>query len=292
MGKFWVLAGVCAALATISHPAAAQSRVLAPIDDWNWGKTGEYCGLVRNFGDAESPVRMVIYSYGPQGNYRIVLSGADLPRNNDAAQEGRAVFGPADDLQDVHVIVGKRGDDGEIVLQAAARRSGVSLGRTWSASDHGTDVIIPFDPRATRFTVATPRMEPLTLEIGAMDSALADLTTCEGQLLDGWNLDIAEPREISTPAGIANGLQVLRQLRLPPNIVVNRLSQIIQFRLVIDEDGRLADCVLQAPNFGQDVATDMCRVIAHDGEFTPARDHTNRPVPSLMRVSYMMVIYD
>ena len=291
MGKFWILAGVCAALTAISPPAAAQSRVLAPIDDWDWGKTGEYCGLVRNFGDSESPVRMVIYSYGPQGNYRIVLSGADLPRNNDAVEQGRAAFGNAGDLEDLHVIVGKRGEDGEIALQAN-RRSGLSLALTWSASDRETEVTIPLDPLATSFTIATPRMEPLTLEIGPMQSALADLATCEGQLLNDWGLDVADAAEVATPASVTNPLPLIRQLRLPPSIVINRRSQIINLRLVIDDDGELADCALQAPNFGEDVADDMCRVLAREGEFMPARSRTGEAVPSLLRVSYMMIIYD
>ncbi|MFB0612429.1 hypothetical protein [Aurantiacibacter poecillastricola] len=287
-----IVVGLCAILAVaISAPAMAQTRVLQPLDDWNWGKTDEYCGLVRNFGDADSPVRMTLYSYGPQGNYRVVLTGADLPRNDDAVQQGSAAFGSETDLQDVHLIVGKRGDDGEIALQVH-RGSGMSLAFAWAASDYDTPGSVPFDPLAIRFTVDTPRMEPLTLAIDSMQSALSDLATCEDQLFEGWDLAVADPRDIAAQAKIENGVFVIRQLRLPPGIVINRLSQIMQFRLAIDAEGELVDCALQAPNFGESVAEDMCRVFERQAEFTPARDRIGMPVPSLLRVSYMMIIYD
>lgn len=72
----------------------------------------------------------------------------------------------------------------------------------------------------------------------------------------------------------------------------DRRSQIIQLRLVIGEEGNLADCALQVPNFGADVAKDMCCTLPREGEFTPARGHAGEAVPSLLRVSYMMIIYD
>lgn len=284
-----LMAALCA-LVLAPTTALAQARVLQPIDNWNWGKTDEYCGLVRNFGDADSPVRLVIYSYGPTGNYRVMVSGDNLPRNDEAAEEGSAAFGGVEDLQDIHMIVGKSGNGGSIDFQAS-RNTGFRFTWGWSGErDIASE--IAFDNDATELTFDTPEMDPVTLMLGDIDEALDDLHTCEDQLVEGWNLGSADSPEIVQGPGVENGLEVLRAIRRPAAMLINRTSQIVQVRLVIDAQGELRDCVLQAPNWRDQDARGVCQAFSRLGRFAPARNADGEAVTGLLRGSYMLLIYD
>ena len=287
----WLTAGIGAVMLFVTTTQAdAQARVLEPLDEWNWGKTDEYCGLVRNFGDVESPVRLVIYSYGLTGSYRILVSGEGLPRNDEAAEEGSAVFGGVEDLQPVHMIVGKAGDGGDIAFQAS-RNTGFRFTWGWSG-ERNIASEIAFDRGATRLTFDTPEMEPVTLMLGSLGEGIANLQTCEEQLVDGWNLEVSDSSEVAEGARLENGWDVLRAIRRPAAMLVNRASQIVQVRLVIDADGELQDCVLQAPNWRDRDARGVCQAFSRLGEYTPARNADGEAVPSLLRGSYMLLIYD
>ncbi|WP_338241488.1 hypothetical protein [Aurantiacibacter hainanensis] len=287
----WMAAVIGAAMLFATGPdAQAQERVLEPLDEWNWGKTDEYCGLVRNFGDADSPVRMVIYSYGPTGSYRIMISGDDLPRNDEAAEQGSAAFGDVEDMQNIHMIVGKRGDGGEINF-VVHRASGLHFVYAWSG-ESDTRGSIPLDPDATRVSFDTPEMEPVTLMLGSLESPLADLRACEQELMAGWQVDVVTPEAVATPATIDNISVVAQAIRRPPAMLVNRASQLMQLRLVIDAEGNATDCVLQSPNWRDRDVRGVCTAFTGPGEYTAARNAAGEAVPSLLRASYLMLIYD
>ncbi len=284
-------AAVCAALLGLAiTPAMVAAQVLDPLDDWAWGKTDEYCGLVRNFGDASDPVRLQITSYGTTGSYRIEVSGTDLPSNSNAAVTGSAAFGSAQDLQSLHVVVGRRGDGGSIEF-LARRGDGFLFAYGWSTG-FDTLAALTFEPDAEMLTVGTPAMAPLTLKLGSMQDGVTLLRECEDLLLEGWNLDVPAPSTIAEDAVITNGRDVLRAIRLPAVMMLNRQSQIVQVRLVIDEEGEVADCALQSPDWRDRDARGLCNAFERDGEYTPARDASGQPVASLLRGTFLLLIYD
>ncbi|MGB3795186.1 MAG: hypothetical protein WA957_02675 [Alteraurantiacibacter sp.] len=292
MSKFTLITATVwmALLSAWSTPAHAQSRVLDPLDDWNWGRTAEYCGLVRNFGDAEDPVRLVIHSYGTSGSYRILLTGANLPQNTRAATEGSAAFGGLEDMQNIHMIVSKSGDGGAIEFVAKPREALIFVFNWSGGRDNFASVDI--DPQATQLTFDVPDMEPITLALGSMENSLSDLRQCEEQLVASWALDVADRDTVDAPASIDNAYEVARLIRRPDAMVINRASQIMQIRLTIEEDGTATDCVLQSPGWRDRDVRGVCRAFTDIGNYTPAKNAAGQAIASILHTTYLLLIYD
>lgn len=286
------IAGISGAmLALTSPPALAQTASLAPIDDWNVKLEDTYCELSRNFGDAGAPITMFIYSYGLTGGYRITLQGEELPRNTNKAQIGGAVFGDPSELRGLNIIVGRRGETGTVSFLTSHDHRSFFLGYMWSA-DRDIASGLDFEPYATRLTFDTPEMEPISLELGSLDSALSELAECEAALEESWDLDLPDTLSIETPASLGNGYTLARDIIRPPAMLINRSSQMVQLRMTVDETGELTDCVIQSPNWrGRDVRG-VCRPFYRLGEFTPARNAEGEAVPSVLRGQYLMLIFD
>jgi hypothetical protein len=290
MFRISLLAMLGAIAALASTPAQGQSRQLDPVDEWSVEQEDEYCGLSRTFGSAAAPVTLFIYSYGPIGGYRITLEGENLPRNSNKARIGSVAFGDHADLQEINIIVGRRGDSGTINFLSYRADPGFRFGYIWSG-EREVPLGMGFDPGATRLTFDTAEMDPVTLLLGPLDDALAQLRSCESALLESWDYDLPT-EEPATPAAIDNGWDVVRAIRRPPAMLINRSSQIVQVRLVIDEAGEVEDCVLQSPNWRARDARGVCRAFADLGEYSPARNSEGEPVPSLLRGYYLMLVYD
>lgn len=271
--------------------ANAQAIILEPTDNWVLQRSGEYCGLSRNFGSLASPVILNLYSYGPSGNFRITVASEGLPRNSNKAQVGNAGFGGLEAMQDVHAIVGQGGDAGSISFFANRGYSGFRFGYAWSA-ERDVAMEIPFDPQSTQLTFDTGEMEPRTLMVGSLENALQDLAGCEAALLESWHFNPATEQSIATPAVFENGWDVVRAIRRPDAMLVNRSSQMVQIRLLIDAEGNAEDCVLQSPNWRDRDARGVCNAFTRLGEYAPARNAAGEPVPSLLRGSYLMLVYD
>lgn len=282
---------IAAAALLTGGQAQAQSRTYEPQGAWSVEQRDEYCALSREFGGAGEPVTLYFYSYGPMGSLRITLEGEDLPRNSNKARIGSAGFGDEADMQDLHVIVGQRGDAGTLNFLTYRPDGGLRFGYAWSAEwDVSMDVW--FDPQATRLTVDTDEMEPLALELGPVAEALADLRACEEALFDSWNLEVPPATQLASPPVIENGRQVVRAIIRPPAMLINRSSQMVQVRLVINEAGEVDDCVLQSPNWRPRDARGVCRKFRDIGEYQPARNAAGEAVPGLLRGYYLMLIYD
>lgn len=291
MTRSAALALIAAVSLIANGQAQGQSQTYAPQGAWSVEQKDEYCALSREFGGAGEPVTLYLYSYGPMGALRITLEGEDLPRNSNKARVGRAALGDVADLQDLHVIIGQRGDAGTLNFLTYRPDGGLRFGYTWSA-ERGASMDVSFDPQTTRLSVDTVEMEPLTLELGPMDEPLADLRACEQALLESWNLDVPPATQLASPPVIENGWQVVRAIIRPPAMLINRSSQMVQVRLVINQAGEVDDCVLQSPNWRPRDARGVCRAFTDLGEYTPARNTAGKAVPGLLRGYYLMLIYD
>lgn len=288
------VASLAAAFALLL-PAVAQAQtsapVLQPIGDWAVAQESEYCELSRRFDSESRTTTLFIYSYGPTGPYRITLEGEDLPRNTNRAQVGSVGFGSAESLSPVDMIIGRRENAGTLNFLSHRDDAGFRFGYIWSGQSDAA-YSVAFDPAATELSFDTGEMEPRTLLLGSMTAALESLRACEAALFASWNLAVEPAATIATPARIENGWDVVVAMHRPPAMLINRASQMVQVRLVIDADGTIGDCVLQAPNWRDRDQRDLCRSFTRIGQFTPARNTAGEAVPSLLRGSFLMLIFD
>lgn len=150
---------------------------------------------------------------------------------------------------------------------------------------------IACDRQATMLTVDMGEMEPLSLALGSLDAALSDFRECEVALFEDWDYEF--PVETpSTPATIENGWDVVRATIRPAAMLINRSSQMVQVRLLVNEQGEVEDCVLQSPSWRPRDVRGLCRAFTDLGEYVPARHEVGETVPSMVRGYYMMLIYD
>lgn len=106
------LAGVLATY--LAQPASAQATALAPVGDWQIGRSEESCRLWRNFGQDDATIVFNLYGYGPDGYSLVVLNGASLPRDSGRARLRDVAFGAEGEPEEIIVVDNSSGGKGMV----------------------------------------------------------------------------------------------------------------------------------------------------------------------------------
>ncbi|MCB2067028.1 MAG: hypothetical protein KDE15_10370 [Erythrobacter sp.] len=289
MKRLWL--GLLALLLVAPQPALAQARNLEPAGDWSLRQDSEYCRLSRTFGSGSRQVALYLYSYGPTGGYQVILVGQGLPRNENKARVANIAWGSIADAEPSMVINGRVGNQGSITFRTYPAQAGGRFTWIWSGtSDNRTEV--PFNPLAQRLAISTGELDPIELPIGDMAQPLAQLANCEAALAASWYLSVADPATLTSQPELLNGYEVLRSLRWPATLLLNRQSLLFQMRMAVDAQGQVQDCVLQAPLIDQQDARLLCRDFTRVARFTPATGQDGQPVAALFRASTLLFLFD
>jgi len=69
-----------------------EPRRLEPTSKWVLDYANERCTLLRNFGQGDKAVLLRMDSFGSRGNFRVTLSGKDVPRSSTPDSRGSFYF--------------------------------------------------------------------------------------------------------------------------------------------------------------------------------------------------------
>ena len=118
------------------------------------------------------------------------------------------------------------------------------------------------------------------------------LDGCDAQLQARWGYDRQVQSTLSRMPRLLNGQNVAYWIIYPPNLLLNRVSTIVQFRVKVLANGAAADCVIQTANWDAKATRQTCATLIKNAKFEPALDAAGQPVDALYRGSYMMVMFD
>lgn len=262
-----------------AHPPVADAfTTLEPSSKWNVHYADDYCRLARSFGTGDQSITLLIDRFAPSSVFRLNLVGPPMKRN---APDGTATirFGPDLPEQKLDFYMGDFGER----QPAWIFRSGVYL-RPAPVTAAGTDpapvVVVDNDEAlVTEITIGRPLRKPARLRTGSMKGAFVALRTCTDQLLASWGVDAEKNRKLSRPAKpISSPATWLKPSDYPPDMIRNYQPGLVQFRLVIGEDGRARSCHIQQSTNLEGFDAAVCKGLMRRAEFEPALDEDGRPV--------------
>lgn len=261
----FALAGLlaCAAAPTPGQQAP-QQQPAQPAARWHVDGSTDRCVLTRRLEGTPVPATFILRTVPGSGRYDVILAAPDL--SADVRRPGRSAqlsLAPGGD---------RFAGTGRAVDLAGALGDGVAFGPL------GPAFAAQF-ARASTLELADQQSRALgswTVPLAAR--AAEALAYCEAEKQVEWGADAASVEAGSTPprpVGDASQWLLPRDLGLVGSLSSATFSAL--FRLVVDSEGRAADCRLVESAGDVDLSR-SCRTLMSRARYVPARDAHGNPV--------------
>lgn len=250
----------CCLLSLSAAAVPAPPRPLQPTGPWDVDYGETQCAALRSYGDKANPTTLAIRP-APNGETYELLVGRKGGGPDFAEEyEGSVDFGGgAINTWSLHYGTRK----GRLTIDQFR----ISAQEMIQARTAGLVTFRRKGDRDVSFTLAN------------MPALLKSLETCTADLKQYWNMEPPERDKIAVPAK-GDVRQVFNPYDYPSAAMTNHQEGTVQYLLLIDETGKVADChVVKAS--GVPVLDGMgCQVIAQRARFQPALDAQGKPIKS------------
>jgi hypothetical protein len=282
-----------AALAVGGQPALAQQPP-AGADPWDLKQNAESCYLARSFGSGDNKIDVLIQSFGSTTPYHVILRGGQLPHLANRAVVARVGFGGRIAAEDVFVLVGSAGKAPMAVFAASPPHPGTiyMMGARYLGTYSEAKVGTRIDPAGDVLSIEMPGMVPLSLPIGAMQMEYARLDGCAQALEDKWSVAASAGAKPAVGPVLQDPDEVSWHMKYPEDMLLHRISGLVELRATIDGKGHAHDCVVQMSTWSSRFGEASCNHLENIAHFAPARDAQGNPVSALFHATAIFVIYN
>jgi hypothetical protein len=268
------------AVATIAFavPARAQDALrLKPASPWSLDYAEDNCRLIRTFGEGDDQVIVGLTSYEPGG--RFFLSAVGNPTKTFRSPD--TVRATLDDVEGSRVRYLQANFDGR---PGVIITNPISIGPLPEGLEQRMRARQPVlsysDPAAEERVEAIGFVDgferEFILETGSMRAPMKALKECTEELITHW--DVAPYRDLSRIAVPKSAPWTWLEWRSYPREL--RQPMLINYRLIVDPDGRVADCDVAAVDAASEFAKVTCSQLTEKGRFDPALGAYGEPVRS------------
>jgi TonB family protein len=279
--KKWRIARVLALvsfLAAAASPASAerQPETLARTGKWLLDYDRDACHLAAQLGEGKKAVILRFTRYEPGDHFDLALLG-DRFRALDAKVQGKVDFGLAAKPVEVKGLSGNMGERKAVFL-SSLRLDG------WQR-DGKFDVAPAMTPeqeaRVTGLALDTRGARAVRLEFGSLAKPFAAMRNCMDNLVKSWGYDPAQQTAALRPvSAITSPGSWLSSDDYPMISAMNGHNGLVQFRLDVDADGKVARCFILSRTSPDDFADITCRAMTRRARLQPALDAQGRPMRS------------
>lgn len=285
-----IIASVMVSVVMLPTAASAAKRdhlLLDPSSKWNVHVGEDYCRLARSFGTGDQQIMLQIDRFGPSASFHLNFLGQPMKRA--AAGIAQIQFGPEFPSQSLDFYVGSGAKDTPAWIFAKKIRL-----RPHS-DDDGSDAV---DPDATaklpsttkdeamvsEVMIGSPLRQPIILRTGPMKNAFAVLNACTQDLIASWGLDIEQHRTAQRrPVPLGKPERWVTASDYPSDMLRKRQPGLVEFRLMIDVNGKATDCHIQQSTNPDGFDDVVCDALMRRATFEPALDKHGQPMPSYYR---------
>jgi TonB family protein len=283
-----VALALAAAIPGVAVAKDREPEVLTRTGKWVLEYNRDACHLFAEFGEGDAQVVARFTRYQPGDGFDLALYGKRF-RTADVRSEAKIDFGLAGAPVERGVTFGNAGKLPAVFI-GSMRVDG------WSA---GPQPAVP--PRITPeqeakvsgVTVAVGRRARFRLEFGSLGKPLAQMRDCSANLVRSWGYDPDVQAALLRPASpIVSPATWLSPNDYPSDAVRMGYNGIVQVRLDVDAEGRVAGCFVLARTSPDEFADTTCRAVSKRAKLQPALDATGRPVRSyfLYKVNWQVRI--
>lgn len=257
----------------------ANAQPVAPValsrsGSWTISE-GRACDLTGTFGNEADRAILILTKHGPFDYIDVTFAPAQMP-----AMTGTTAvtidFGPTANPSKVDWAI-IRMTNGQSAIQIRGQRL-----------DDYSPIGDKSPPKLTAEMIAV--VDWLTIRIGRQDYSLdlrtitrpfAALDQCVDRMVTSWGFDPAVQRTLSKPAEPANypGDWVTVN-DYPTRALRQEDGGTVWFRLNLDSQGRVSDCLVQTASAPPILQTKTCDLLKSRARFSPAIDAQGKPVSS------------
>lgn len=268
--------------------AADDPLVLKPSSSWNLDYGEESCRLGRTFGEGGDKVLLIFVKYAPGTSMEVMASGVPL-----TAKRSRSFaysFDPAEKIEEEKPLFGDLESGGTIWQFSGKLIPPATFEKLREANVSKAD----FRVEESRAADATKSMTfnvggaaPVVLETGGLGSVLSAMDTCLDDLVSSWGYNPEIQKSIVKEPEAKGDMS--KWLDYPTLPLRRGVSGSVRYRLAIDEEGRLSDCIIQSnysdPKFGEEV----CNRFMRRAQYDPARNAQGEGVSSYVASAVVFI---
>jgi hypothetical protein len=250
------------ALMWSSIATSAPPQLLQPVDKWQLDFGDTRCTAARSYGDAASPVVLVIIPSLNGAYYKVMISTPRAGPSFAKESRGTVDFGRGAIASEL-LYYGKSGVK-QSVYQFMLTAADIAQAEA-----------------ATAVTVTTVTVDRATFGFSLSDvpALLAGLRSCNADLNQYWNIG-GKTGTITAGAPVADIRTLLTAKDYPTEAQWLKPRASSRYQLLIDEKGAVAACDVLSPSGAQVLDSTGCQVIAGRTKFRPATDSSGKAVRS------------
>lgn len=267
-------------------PAAADAGPgvarLAPATPWNidYGETD--CLMQRSF-EADGKRYLVTFvQSAPSRTFSLTVAGPEMKSLLGAKELTLALSASGPLTLTQTPLSANLPDYGTALIFNGVALEDMPTQGPDSAQKPGGAGIDPVQAaKADRIMIgAGKRKKGVWFETGSLKPVFAALNTCTTDLLTQWGLDPVQHRSYVPPV-FRNGMEFAIYLNehYPKRAATNGEGGIFSFRLIIEADGTVSSCHVEARTKVYDLDP-RCKDIVRIAKFDPARDAQGNPMRS------------
>jgi TonB family protein len=271
-----LIAALAAAVAVAGSAQASEPEKLTRTGKWVVDYDRDACHLLAQFGTGEHVLAIRLTRYEPGDSFDLVFYGHRVA-SPDTRSEAKIDFGLRGTPAAVKTVNGKAGNL-PMMLIGSARLDG------WER-EKSEDIAPSLSPQqedaVTGVTVRIGRKKAFRVEFGPLSKPMAQLRTCQADLLKSWGYDPVVQTTLATPVKPANSpASWLRDNDYPSGAVAAGQNGVVQFRLDVDAEGKVHGCHVLARTSPDVFADTTCRNVTRRARLKPALDLDGKPVRS------------
>ncbi len=287
-----VLAPLAGAISVGATPSTAiaqnQGIELTPSGQWTVDFADNKCRLVRVFGEGKNQHLMFFEQWAPNGGFGFTVAGPGFEKFRRSSKVTIG-FLPEGKLSETKPFLGIAPPFGRALVY-----SSLGLGEpAQTAEPHGANV-----PASSQSAVGIPALDierakkverieitqrnrRVTFSLDYLGAAFKVLNNCSQDLLTTWGLDLEQQRSATKRPKPLDIGKVAREIQenYPGKALRAGESGIMRVRLLVDEEGKVTDCLLFEATRSKHLKSTACDQL-RETEFEPALDAEGNPMSS------------
>ena len=276
----------------IANPAAAEDAIYTPSGAWVVDYGDEQCRVGRQFVSGDQSLFLNFGRVESDDKFRFQVIG-DLPFLRSQNGKVNVQFLPDGTVSDTVYYVGKRNDGQSVLITSSPLtpfRFHESPPEFFEARAGRARLKMEKRDTLNGLTITIKGQDPMVFQTGPMGQVLTVLEDCTDGLAEFWGFDGATEKSLTRRAEPENDIGNWIQPRDYPKLQLrDGQVAVVDFRLNIDANGAVSDCVTSNAVGDQKFSDTVCAVVKERAKFTPALDKDGQPVHSFYtnRVSFM-----
>ncbi|RYD53798.1 MAG: hypothetical protein EOP60_09565 [Sphingomonadales bacterium] len=259
--------------ASMGWARAPEIEVLKRTDKWVLNYDRDACHLIGQFGTGDAMLAARFTRYQPSTHFDLALYGDRLGGERTDAKIDFGIGKP----------ISAEGMGGKAGKLNAVFFPGMRLDG-WSGvsrADVAPELSPAQEAATTGMTVTIRGKRPVRLDFGHLGKAMAQMRDCTTDLVRQWGYDPAVQAALTRKVEPTDSPQKwLRSTDFPTTAKWSGSDGIVQFRLDVDAEGKIAGCYILARTSPDLFADVTCDAIKRRAKLEPALDAQGKPVRS------------